>query len=574
MNNESIVANMTDIYQLIAHNNYVVPTYQRQYAWKSQNLMDLWIDLIDIVDGVQKSHFIGQIVTYMDGDIQDIIDGQQRLTTIAILFASIKSVAEDLLENNNLNHNPEYEAKRIIDDIHDIVKWDSDNPFLKLQPYKRGDNCIHEYLIGLFSKKNINAKNAPNIEPIKKIKSAHSFFKSHINTYFSENNATTPPEKLGILKMILDSIKNNLIVSKVTTRVKEDAFVIYQSLNSKGEGLEVSEIIKSHVMSQVVNDSDDIQKYISNKWDELSSEFKDDSKKNSKYIRTYWISTRRFVTLNQLFRTISQEIRGTEKTKLFLDDLTKLVRYYTALNNGLKTKRDKEVFGDKTLISLLSVLNHIGAMLHYPLVLAMILRGISEEDQKKVIYKTLSVFIRHVSIAKKGTNVFEKAFASIARKIWDQELTNVDDINNEISKKLLLSDLETENAFKGLSIERKQGEKIWTIKYILFSIYSAFGDFDGIDLSDVGFDNLEVVSIQQEDNLEEGYFNYIGNMALVEKSLVEKTINLEFEIADVLSKSKYKMNNMVAEVLNNREWTVNDVISRQNSFAKQSIQIW
>ncbi len=50
--------------ELFKDNNFTVPMYQRNYDWESDQIVDFWDDLVDLVEGNRNSHFFGQIVTF------------------------------------------------------------------------------------------------------------------------------------------------------------------------------------------------------------------------------------------------------------------------------------------------------------------------------------------------------------------------------------------------------------------------------------------------------------------------------------------------------------------------------
>ena len=75
---------------------YSIPTYQRTYQWGEDRWHDLWHDLGPIYRGVEtKDHFVGAMIVAQDANFGakirvELIDGQQRLTTILILLAAIR----------------------------------------------------------------------------------------------------------------------------------------------------------------------------------------------------------------------------------------------------------------------------------------------------------------------------------------------------------------------------------------------------------------------------------------------------------------------------------------------------
>lgn len=81
----------TTIKEIFLEEGYSIPNYQRDYAWKDKNFRDLWEDLEEAIGYNKKSykHFIGTMVVAKNKDnkkLYDIIDGQQRTTTIFMLL--------------------------------------------------------------------------------------------------------------------------------------------------------------------------------------------------------------------------------------------------------------------------------------------------------------------------------------------------------------------------------------------------------------------------------------------------------------------------------------------------------
>lgn len=76
--------------KVFARDKFSIPTYQRDYAWRRENFEDLWEDLQEAIDSKEKQgHFLGTLVVSPnknDKNKFDIIDGQQRMTTIFMLL--------------------------------------------------------------------------------------------------------------------------------------------------------------------------------------------------------------------------------------------------------------------------------------------------------------------------------------------------------------------------------------------------------------------------------------------------------------------------------------------------------
>ncbi|MCQ2987513.1 DUF262 domain-containing protein [Helicobacter pylori] len=86
----------TTIKGIFQEEGYSIPNYQRDYAWKDKNFRDLWEDLEEAIEYNKKgyAHFIGTMVVAKNEDnkkLYDIIDGQQRTTTIFMLLHVLAS---------------------------------------------------------------------------------------------------------------------------------------------------------------------------------------------------------------------------------------------------------------------------------------------------------------------------------------------------------------------------------------------------------------------------------------------------------------------------------------------------
>lgn len=75
---------------LFLNTNYLVPIYQRNYAWSETQIVQLIEDIESSIDTASKNYFLGNlIVNQTDNNVYEVIDGQQRLTTLYLLGVSI-----------------------------------------------------------------------------------------------------------------------------------------------------------------------------------------------------------------------------------------------------------------------------------------------------------------------------------------------------------------------------------------------------------------------------------------------------------------------------------------------------
>ena len=75
---------------------YVVPIYQRNYAWEKDEISALIQDVYDAFIVNKQTYYIGTLVSFHKGDqIYEIIDGQQRLTTLTIFIRALLNILKE-----------------------------------------------------------------------------------------------------------------------------------------------------------------------------------------------------------------------------------------------------------------------------------------------------------------------------------------------------------------------------------------------------------------------------------------------------------------------------------------------
>lgn len=120
---------------------FVIPVYQRNYDWKMENCKQLFDDLVKIVRNGRKSHFFGSIVSVYNPDGRNseflIIDGQQRLTTVSLLFLAMYN----LIEKKVVTPQSPMLAQQIYEDYL-VDKWQPHETRIKLKPVKNDSKAF------------------------------------------------------------------------------------------------------------------------------------------------------------------------------------------------------------------------------------------------------------------------------------------------------------------------------------------------------------------------------------------------------------------------------------------------
>lgn len=230
---------------------YLIPLYQRQYAWKvSPQLELLWEDIDRAARRMEHSgqlsapHFMGAIVisqiqTY-GRQVQafEVIDGQQRLTTFQLLLAAFRDVATTLSEEYSTEI-----AKYLFNDgvmetadVERYKLWPSltDRPtFLKL--------IDPEADIAKSSKMPADEQGV-----VRPAAAAHAFFRERILRHVQVNGQFDPFR----MEKLFEALRQGLAVVSIELEGGDDAQTIFETLNSRGVDLTASDLMRNFIFQR------------------------------------------------------------------------------------------------------------------------------------------------------------------------------------------------------------------------------------------------------------------------------------------------------------------------------------
>jgi uncharacterized protein with ParB-like and HNH nuclease domain len=207
----------------------LVPLFQRPYTWGERQWRTLWDDILAFygsVGGAQKStHFMGAVVTMPARSVPVgvskfmVIDGQQRLTTIAILLCAIR---------DGLSSTDQVPKRRIQNHYLTNDGYDGLDVF-KLLP-TQGDRATYSPLI----------QASPNL-PDSQFKKAYQFFQRRLKDRDDEDKSLD-------VKRVLEIIESCLMVVMINLSDADDPYLIFESLNFKGSPLEQSDLVRNYFL--------------------------------------------------------------------------------------------------------------------------------------------------------------------------------------------------------------------------------------------------------------------------------------------------------------------------------------
>ncbi|WP_153555572.1 DUF262 domain-containing protein [Roseimaritima sediminicola] len=251
-----------------AREHYHIPKYQREYTWGKHH----WEQLIEDLHDNDPGYFVGSIIVVKEAQpnehqaevIYEVIDGQQRLTTLSLLMAAIyerlKQIEKDIDEFDDDDEEHRFrnsvaslrgklvKRKKIKDKFASApyggwVEKGKAN-FLRVQPSTQNNNLVdYKYILGSVGL--IAEPPKPSYHGVRLFAKAFKYFRSIL------------PEDL---EEILDLVAkvNQLYFVHIAVNSQADAFTLFETLNNRGEPLSATDIIKNKVLGEISKRNGDI----------------------------------------------------------------------------------------------------------------------------------------------------------------------------------------------------------------------------------------------------------------------------------------------------------------------------
>lgn len=305
------------IQQLLGATEYEVPTLQRPYAWKRRHAEDLVTDLTAMVKyyeghGSLPLHFFGMIVTVSPAMAdRQIIDGQQRLTTITAFLAHLQTELNRLIGDIEIlvGKSPEEVAKAHLTNVKNLAsEHASQIRSLLWRPGQIiGTETVHQPKINVSPeiRKLYRAllegtsESIPDSELKKPAKTLRSNAELLVQKIIepAKLRRLEPKTQLDTLVRLKDIICAGLIIAHLDSGNAEGAFDLFESLNARGEPLNELNLINTWILSEFAAEGLDTSKLA----ETMHSMMSDDETQQLKFFRDFCIlrSTLKTTEANQ-----------------------------------------------------------------------------------------------------------------------------------------------------------------------------------------------------------------------------------------------------------------------------------
>ncbi|MBZ9779851.1 DUF4268 domain-containing protein [Psychroflexus sp. CAK8W] len=370
---------------------FVIPVYQRNYDWSTSECHKLLDDIIDVAKEQSGSHFIGSIVFIHEGaystrEVKElvIIDGQQRLTTINILYVALYRFSKET--------NQEHEAEKLYNMF--LTNQYVQNESSKLKLKQTDTNSLAFKAIMNATEKEFDAYS--------NVIENFNYFKSKIN----ESN----------FQSILDGLRKLIFVEISLERDKDDPQRIFESLNSTGLDLSQSDLIRNYILMDLPPKQQD--KVYNQIWNPIEENAKDIQKQKSlvsEYIRDYLtLKKKKIPKKSKVYEEFKKMYQDKDEAyQQELENIKSFSVHYKKLANPQTVKNDN-------IRKELNYISRLEINVAFPFLLQVFEdadNGIISDDILIKILKLIQSYTWRRFIVGLPTNALNKVFMTLYSEI-------------------------------------------------------------------------------------------------------------------------------------------------------------
>lgn len=366
----------------------IIPVYQRNYDWKKANCEQLYNDLVDVVRQGKQTHFFGSIVSNALGrDEIELIDGQQRITTVSLILIAIVNA----IKNGKVVPNDPVLGERILGE-YIIDKYHKTERKVRLKPFR--DDCE--------AFDNLIYKSEEHYVANSKVTLNYLYFYDRIvnERLISVDDLFDAIDKLQIIDIQLQPDKG------------DDPQLIFESLNSTGLDLTEADKIRNFVlMGFKPEEQERLYDSYWNKIETLSLQELDS------FIRNYLtIMTGLIPNIHNIYAAFKQYAKKVNDIESILKDM---LRYAQAYNKIVSC-----AVGSSAANEIVKRLNLLDMTVAHPFLMAYLVYA--DENQlpaceTEIVMGLVENIIFRRFICDMPTSALNKIFAAMHKAILKQK---------------------------------------------------------------------------------------------------------------------------------------------------------
>jgi hypothetical protein len=538
--------------------SFTIPPYQRPYAWNTDQASDLFTDLLAFLGTDSREidelnpYFLGSIVLIKNDGIpdSDVVDGQQRLTTLTILLSVMKTVINGKMSSGLTKYLFEEGDEIVGRPNHYRLKLRArDETFFR-------ENIQHDGgLDALFG-----LDNSQLTDSEKNIQANAKYFKTAL-TALPENQRTR----------LLQYLMKRCFLVVVSTPDLDSAYRIFSVLNARGLDLGLTDLLKSSVIGAM-------PAHLRKKYNDIWEDEEEDLGRD--VFQDLFAHIRMIFRKSKLRETALSEfqkhILPLKTSQEFIDNVVKPYSDSLEIIKAASYKSDKEAEG---INSMFRWLNQIDNFDWVPPAIVYLSKFQHSPDKLKAFFIDLERLAAGLMVIRADINYRIERYGKLLTAIEKDE-----DLFADVSPLQLTND-------EVLGIVRTLHGNLYEMKrirqYVLLRLDSALSrgeakyDFPVISIEHVlpqnPAQNSKWLEWFPDEEVRQQYVHKIGNLALLSRKKNSEAQNFDFD----KKKDKYFVSGngvspfvLTTQVLNKSEWTPEVLQERQSELVRCLRLVW
>lgn len=540
----NVEARSQNIENILKKGLFIIPDYQREYDWDNDEVDEFLNDIQETSDN--ENYFIGHMV--LEGDYNgtkfNVIDGQQRFTTITIILCAIRDKFFELNEKSlalGLNENYIFGKDR---DHKEYIILQNNMPYPVLQSYVQS----------IPEKKNFNIKPVKSGE--KKIVKIYDKVKKEIDFFGVED-----------LKKLRDKVLNLEIIF-VAVSDEVDAFTIFETLNATGKDLTPLDLIKNQIFKLYPK-----QPHIEEPSDSWKIILSNSEGRNLKFLNNFWSSRFKKISNKKIYKDfINNIVKKEVDIKDFVEKLksdSELFRKIISPKQHDWNKNDEF----KVYLSLYAIIDVFNVEVANSILLSLLREYKNSNISLKYLNKALNTiekyhFINN-AISSNRSSGLDTMYAKFSRDLLVAKDKNAKHIAIDKMIDKLEDKVPSKNEFEAnfndklyySKIESKQKKLVqYCLSKIEYKSQNHNVDLIGMSLEHIYPERPDTKWQKLKNN---DLVKNIGNLVLLDAGLNSEVGNKEFKNKKETIVDKSTLISSKNIIKDKTEWSDNEIIERR-----------
>jgi len=543
---------------------YRIPRFQRDYSWTDEEWEDLWLDLLGTLGPAgEPAHYMGYLVLQSSDDRSfEVIDGQQRLTTISIIVLAILKNIQRLIDSG-IDADPN---RQRMEQIRQTYVGYLDPVTLvtrsKLTLNRNNNNYYQNHLVplGLLPQRGFRAS-----EHL--LRKAFEWFDKKVG----EQMRLAADNQGMRLAQLMEDMSDRLFFTVITVTDELNAYKVFETLNARGVRLSATDLLKNYLFSVLDRKQPDDHELhaLEDRWEAMVGRLGAESFPD--FLRVHWNSRRSFARQAELFKTIRGQVTTREAVFQLLRDMEQDLDTYLALSAPEASDWAPDI---KSLASTLRTFN---VRQPFPLLLAA-KRTFDTNDFAGLMRACVVISMRFNIICGYSTAEQERTYNTVSERIGRGDAKTLSAALAAMQS-IYPADAAFRAAFSEKTIRTTQSRNNRVVRFILCALEKHLSGQDLTFTSD-SF-NVEHVLPQSPKAGWEAFSNdevesltyRLGNMTLLQAGVNKDIGNAGYAAKRVLYEQS-TLGITAKLAAENADWTPERIAAHQNWMAIQATAIW